>query len=119
MRMCWIGVVLLVAVCSHAPREAGSHAAPLGDPWEALREGNRRFVAERPLHRDLGPLRKELVEGQRPAEALAAVEANVRRVGQDLLDGSPILAKEVEEGKLRVVLAVYHLGSGEVVPLAR
>lgn len=217
MRKLWVGIVLFFFVvgCSHAPRETGSHAAPAGDPWEALREGNQRFVAGPLLHHDLGLLRKALVEGQHPraivltcsdsrvapeivfdatlgevfvvrvagnvidpvvlgsieygvehlhaglivvlghekcgavaaatsgekmpsanldalvsriapalvglpkeADALAAVEANVRRVGQELLAGSPILAKEVEEGKVHLVLAVYRLGSGEVVPLA-
>ncbi len=216
MRNGWIGIVLLVIVgCSHAPREAGGGAATSADPWEALREGNGRFVAARPLQRDLAALRKELAQGQHPraivltcsdsrvcpevlfdatlgevfvvrvagnvvdpvvlgsieyavehlhaglivvlghekcgavaaatsgekmpsvnldalvsriaparaglpsgADALAAVEANVRRVGRDLLEGSPILAKEVAEGKVRVVLAVYRLESGEVVPLA-
>ncbi len=215
MRRWWIAVVLLVIVgCSHAPKGSGHDAASASDPWEALREGNQRFVSGQPLRRDLPALRKTLLDVQHPraailtcsdsrvgpeivfdaslgevfvvrvagnvldpvvlgsleyavehlhadlivvlghekcgaiaaatsgekmpsanlealvtriapalaglpkgSSALAAVEANVRLVGRDLLAGSPILAKEVGEGKLRVVLAVYRLDSGEVVPL--
>jgi len=56
--------------------------------------------------------RKAGLEGALLAEK--GVASNVERSAADLLKNSPILKREVEAGKIKIVKAVYHLASGEV-----
>jgi carbonic anhydrase len=51
-----------------------------------------------------------------PGAALVhqGVEANVAATAAELLERSPILKEEAHAGKLRIVMAVYDLASGEV-----
>lgn len=46
------------------------------------------------------------------------VESNAKLSAEDLLKHSPIIKQKVAEGKLKIVTAVYHLGSGEVERVA-
>ena len=60
----------------------------------------------------LKPSRKAGLMG----DALAAlgVELNVHQSASDLVKESPILKAKVASGELKIIEAVYHLGSGEV-----
>lgn len=58
------------------------------------------------------------VKGQAQGDTLIAVEANVHHSASDVTKDSPIIQHEVAAGKLTIVKAVYHLGSGEVHRLA-
>ncbi len=68
----------------------------------------------------MGFLLSELVEAVEIAKALPpplldrAVEANVRRVTQLLPQRSETIGKAVADGRVRIVGAVYRLGSGDV-----
>ena len=65
---------------SHAP----SHAAPsAAEIWDSLMAGNRRFVAGKPLARDLVSLRHKLVSGQSPKAIILSCSDS--RVGPELI----------------------------------
>lgn len=49
------------------------------------------------------------------AEAEDVADANLELVKKNLTAGSPVLAKLVEEGKLKIVTGKYHLDNGDVV----
>lgn len=50
--------------------------------------------------------------------AAKGVESNAKLSAEDVLKHSPIIKKMVAEGKVKIVTAVYHLGSGEVERVA-
>jgi carbonic anhydrase len=47
----------------------------------------------------------------------SCVELNIQRSAKDVLMNSPIISKAVKEKELKIIRAVYHLGSGKVVRL--
>ena len=65
---------------SHAP----SHATPsAAEVWDSLMAGNHRFVAGKPLARDLVSLRHKLVSGQSPKAIILSCSDS--RVGPELI----------------------------------
>jgi carbonic anhydrase len=74
-------------------------------------EGNIESIVKRILP----AVRKAVAEGGDKEEVLNnAIKENVLRSHNYLLRKSPILSQLVQAGRLKVVTAVYHLGSGEV-----
>jgi carbonic anhydrase len=64
----------------HAP----SHAAPsAAEVWDSLTAGNQRFVAGKPLARDLASLRHKLASGQSPKAIILSCSDS--RVGPELI----------------------------------
>ena len=55
----------------------------------------------------------------RPELVDVAVKANVRACIEELVQGSPILAARIAEGRLKIVGAEYHLESGRVELVTR
>lgn len=49
------------------------------------------------------------------ADAEAVADANLDLVKKNLTEGSPVLAKLVAEGKLKIVTGKYHLDHGDVI----
>jgi carbonic anhydrase len=101
----------VIVVLGHEKCGAVAAAAEGGKmPTDNLKEIVKRIDPALKEHRKAG------LEGA--LLAAKGVESNAKLSAAELLKNSPILKKEVAAGKVKIVTAVYHLGSGEVVRVA-
>jgi len=100
-----LGAALVVVMGHHrcgAVKATAEAEGPVGGNIGAIVEEIRPAVD----HARRNPTREGLVD--------TAVHAHTARVASDLSAESPILRKLVEEGKIKVVTAVYDLAGGTI-----